>query len=249
MGWELDKVEDEVSSLRLFQKEHTSIMIELKEQINTIELFIESQLAKDVFEGRQDVTAAHLSKDLLMLQQPTREKPLRPSSVYQSSNISSSGNHVWKELYSEFSWENKYTDKNNHHFSVRKLQLQQSFFAIEENTVCGGTPILAPINTLSDFKYDERVDIILEVIYSVSTMAPFIDFNSPQYKATCWIIYEDSLKLSPENELFLERYILALFLYEMNVDAGTLISVDTCEYDMVVCNNEGKIIELHWSKN
>jgi len=57
---------------------------------------------------------------------------------------------------------------------------------------------------------------ILQVISSISGMESMIDAGTPQYRAACWLIYEDLRKLSATDPSLLQRYVVMLIYFSLN---------------------------------
>ena len=123
---------------------------------------------------------------------------------------------------------------------------------------CDKLPPLTPTSFVNDFIFDETIERKLDAIYSLASMDTITnDLFSPQYQAACWILHDD--KVAYEEELasnrtaiiddeFMERYILALFLFATKQDIEKL-HVKTCEYDKVrVSCNENRITEMDFCK-
>ena len=123
--------------------------------------------------------------------------------------------------------------------------LQLSLFMNDPNHYCNQLPILSQFNELSNYSYDGKVDKVLSQMISISSLDSIQSVTSPQYRAACWILYEDTFNISVEKKLFLQRYILALFLYATNPEGDILIPRRTCDYDIVECNSNGEIIKLN----
>jgi len=64
---------------------------------------------------------------------------------------------------------------------------------------------------------------ILQVISTISGMEVTRDIESPQYKAACWLIYDDLRKLNATDVNLVQRYILMLIFYATNGDDWTKI--------------------------
>ena len=135
----------------------------------------------------------------------------------------------------------KYEVSSQTNYFERKLQ-NSNFDRCEEN------PILSPTNHLNHFEYDERIDRILGVLHSLSSLELLSYPHTPQYKAACWIIFDDMSEMQVINELFIQRYIMAVFLYTMNPDEQDLLPLNTCDHQIVTCNGDDKITKVELSK-
>ena len=114
---------------------------------------------------------------------------------------------------------------------------------------CFTKPILNPINGISGNIYNERVSKLLEIFASLSSHGAIHNDNTPQYKAACYILFDDINEMRVENELTFERYILYLFLISTKVlRFGDPLPPNFCDFDGVGCNDDGYIIELIFRK-
>ena len=116
---------------------------------------------------------------------------------------------------------------------------------------CHQLPILSPANHLNNFVYDDRIADILNIIHGLSSLELLSDVYSHQYKAACWLIHDDTLKISSISQYLIERYAVAVSLYATNQDAEVLLDgTSVCHYDesKVKCNDEGRVISIEWRK-
>jgi len=142
-------------------------------------------------------------------------------------------------------------DSNEYYSESTKIverNLQSSLFMESSNNVCQHLPVLSPTNELSNSTFDGRVDQLLSEINSVSSKDLINSFTTSQYRAACWLLYEDTLLESISEELFIQRYILAVFFYATSTERGVLISKRTCDYKIIQCNEKGEIIKLDAGK-
>ena len=124
---------------------------------------------------------------------------------------------------------------------------------------CDKLPQLTPTSFVNGFVFDETIERKLDAIYSLASMdtitnSPF----SPQYQAACWIVFDDKVAYAKEidesnntitvTDEFMERYVLALFLFATEQDIEKL-HVKTCEYDpiKVICE-KNRITEIDYCK-
>lgn len=108
---------------------------------------------------------------------------------------------------------------------------------------CPNGPFLSPINQ-ETHKYDERLNRLLEVLYTVSASASLRDRFTPQYNAACYIMYDDVIELDADDKQLTERYILAIFLSIMEKNVDILIPGDACHFVHVMCNSEGYFVHF-----
>ena len=117
-----------------------------------------------------------------------------------------------------------------------------------QNTFCSGLPILSPITDMSNFTMDERVHNILHVIHGLSSTEALDNDTSPQYKAACWILYDDELQISPGNDLMIQRYVAAVLIYTTRDNVNAPLPMDTCDHPILRCNDEGQITSIKTSE-
>lgn len=115
---------------------------------------------------------------------------------------------------------------------------------IGREQVCQTKPLLAPINELNEFSFDDRASKILNVIGATSDSNEISRRDSSQYRATCYILYDDPLRLEPEDAMLLQRYALAVLFYSMNDMAEAQLPLDVCLDDKFDCNEQGEVIRL-----
>lgn len=113
---------------------------------------------------------------------------------------------------------------------------------------CANLPVLSPVNAIGSFEYNSRVSKIIEILESVSPPSSMYDNSSPQYKAACWILYDDELEVSAQDKYLFERYALAVFLYSTNQNAEVLLYKDSCGFEKIACDDEGRIQEINLSE-
>jgi len=113
-------------------------------------------------------------------------------------------------------------------------------FASEKS--CSQQPILSPINDFSSYNYNERVGRALNVIHALSSLGDIYTKNSVQYRATCFVLYDDVLQISPESSQLVQRYALAVLFFSLNLDAEVELGLDTCESDFIFCEETNAIV-------
>ena len=115
---------------------------------------------------------------------------------------------------------------------------------------CDTKPNLSPINSISNYTYDDRVAQILDKLYSITTLELINARANPSYRAACWLLYDDDLKIEPGNRFLNQRYVLAVFLFAIEWHPEKIIHLSprTCDFDKIKCNDEGHIIEINISK-
>jgi len=124
---------------------------------------------------------------------------------------------------------------------------------------CDKLPQLIPTSFVNNFVFDEAIERKLDAIYSLASMDTITnDPFSPQYQAACWVIFDDKVAYTNEEDSsnssimiddeFKERYILALFFFATEQDIEKL-HAKTCEYDKVrVSCKENRITKMDFCK-
>jgi len=114
---------------------------------------------------------------------------------------------------------------------------------------CYKFPKLSPANHLNKFVFDESISKTLSVITSLSSMEMLQDIFSPQYRAACWVIYDDVYHLSGLSPFLVERYALAVFFFSTKQNIENL-QLKTCSVEMnnVKCNDQNHIMKLDYCK-
>ena len=117
--------------------------------------------------------------------------------------------------------------------------------------ICDMKPDLSPTNHLNNFKFDERIEKILGVIQTLSPMNLIHNYFSHQYEAACYILFDDIIDISVDNESLIQRYSLAVFLYATNQRAEFPLPKNICNYaeNKIKCNDDGIVTKLDWGKN
>ena len=123
----------------------------------------------------------------------------------------------------------------------RKLQISQDFY-------CASKPILSAINETDGNIYNQRLSKLLEVMKSLSSHDAIHNDDMPQYKAACYILYDDVIEMNAEDRLTVERYILYLFLISTELFKwGQELPSNFCDIEGVGCDN-GHVFELEFGK-
>ena len=115
---------------------------------------------------------------------------------------------------------------------------------------CDTKPNLSPINSMSNYTYDDRVAKILDELYSITTLTEINDRRNLAYKAACWLLYDDDLKIEPGDRFLTQRYAIAGFLFSIDWHPDRVVhrSLETCDFDKIKCNDEGHITEINISE-
>ena len=113
---------------------------------------------------------------------------------------------------------------------------------------CHMNPPLIPINRISNFQYDERVEKVMNVVRSISSPNALNEFESSQYKAACWLLHDDLEQKQSDDQFMLQRYLIAVFLYASKLNAEIMIPSDVCDSFGVTCNDQGHVISINFSE-
>jgi hypothetical protein len=110
--------------------------------------------------------------------------------------------------------------------------------------ICDHLPILS---TTSRGK-----DIVIHLA-TISGMSALNDVATFQYKAACWIIYDDIKNLNASSPNLVQRYVLGLFYIATNGLSWTesksfLSGKYECDWGSVSCNSNGFVSHLSLSK-
>lgn len=109
---------------------------------------------------------------------------------------------------------------------------------------CSKLPILSPINEDNNFSHDERIRKILSTIHAISTADSLNQFFSPQYKAACWILFDDERMIEPHNPNVVQRYILALYLFATRRNAADFLPKNFCDYPDFYCDDSHQVTRI-----
>lgn len=113
---------------------------------------------------------------------------------------------------------------------------------------CNGLPILSPANNLNSFIYDDEMAKTLDLIFSLSAMGMLVNPRTPQYRAACWVLFDDTDRISIEKQYLVERYALGVLFYTIGYGDELLISIATCDYLGITCDREGRIKGISFGK-
>lgn len=114
--------------------------------------------------------------------------------------------------------------------------------------LCHKLPMLSSNNQFDRFVQSDREDSIVTKLISISSLTALGNHKSPQYKAACWILFDDERQLSSSSKWLVDRYILALLFYSMGVNAELFIPFHTCDSDGIQCDERGFITHIQKSK-
>ena len=133
------------------------------------------------------------------------------------------------------------------------LSLAQFGFAISNDFIagqryCHRSPFLSFIDSVYDFPWNNQTSHIMNDIRSLSSHEALSNIYTPQYKAACWLLFDDIMKASVEEELTLERYVLGVLLYSTNQYAEMMLSGHYCDLVGVFCDDVGHVVEINWGE-
>lgn len=128
----------------------------------------------------------------------------------------------------------------------RKLQSTQA--SSKEQKICRKQPTLSPINEINGFVHDERVDRILKTILAISSQEELNRHDTPQYKATCYLLYDDERQIDAENKFLIQRYILSLFLFATQRNVQWFLPNNYCDHESFSCSEDGGVTKIHSCK-
>jgi len=116
--------------------------------------------------------------------------------------------------------------------------------------ICPLNPILSPMNAFNEHEFDENISNKLDLIYSLSSFDKVHNPSTPQYKAACFMVYDDTNDSQVLNNQWIERYAFCVFLYSIQ-QLAELIPRHICDYDenRFECDDLGNIKAIEYSKN
>ena len=113
---------------------------------------------------------------------------------------------------------------------------------------CHLHPLLSPMNYFNDFNYKQTLGNNMQIFLAISSMDTLKNFYTPQYKAACWILFDDVMQLSFDDKSLVERYILAVLLYSTNQSPEILLPSNICNFRGIICNTQGYIVDIDLCK-
>ena len=136
--------------------------------------------------------------------------------------------------------------------SIRlRPNMRQSFFVSIEGVArsprCLLKPILAPVNELN-LEYDQRIESVMNIITSLSSVKSLNDKVSPQYQAACFILFDDEVEMTASNRFIVDRYVMSVLLFATHRYAFVDLPANTCNYRDVKCDERGHITRINWCK-
>ena len=111
--------------------------------------------------------------------------------------------------------------------------------------ICPSQPLLAPFHPSNVDAYNETIAKSLDVLKSLSSPDLFQNHNLPQYKAACFVLYDDIRNTQSMSHL-IERYILSVFYFAVGLESEVM---KTCgETSNIMCNSAGYIERINYGK-
>lgn len=97
-------------------------------------------------------------------------------------------------------------------------------------------PSISPTIADCGISSEQREEQILEILYNHSIRELVDDVNTPQGSATDWLLNDDGLRLCPNEEKILQRWVLAVIYFSTNGDAwfrcsGNQAAQDLCGFE------------------
>ena len=120
--------------------------------------------------------------------------------------------------------------------------------------VCNSGTILSPINFENNFQWDEKLDRILTIVKSISSADSLLNVDTPQYKATCWLMFQEVDNIKADATL-VQTYIMIVFYFsavtvtrqDSDPDLKMLLPDRVCSLSSFQCKN-GKLIGIDFGK-
>lgn len=88
-------------------------------------------------------------------------------------------------------------------------------------------------------------DEFMEKLKTVSEESKLTETGSPQEFSATFMKLLDPAKLAPDDERFLQRYIMSVFYTSVKNYGQLKVDSSECEWPGVSCNGEGKITQIH----
>jgi len=138
---------------------------------------------------------------------------------------------------------------------------------VEEGSICSnvkefGSSCVKKCEEYPLLTNTERGTDIILALSTVTEMKQLTNFNSPQYMAACWLIYDDLRYLDFSDETITQRYILAVLYFatygrKWNLNYYFVTPENECEWNSVsgeqtrgsYCNDEGNVTMIDLGYN
>ena len=142
----------------------------------------------------------------------------------------------------------------NNDIKERKLQVNDTSSVIKNNIVlpkriCEQKPLLLPFNHINNYKYDDKVKQILYLVNAITSPDLLVRYDSPQYKAACYLMFEDMYENMIKVDLLAERYVILVLLYSTHWYDEIVFPSNTCDFVGIECDSVSRnIIGIEWGK-
>ena len=148
-----------------------------------------------------------------------------------------------KVKHSQSKLVSSYNDSKN-----RKLQFNDTAaFELDKNNlstkrICDQNPLLFPSNHINNFTYDDKLEQLMILINTISSSNLLHQYDSPQYKAACHLMFEDSNEDVIQIDLLIERYVMLVFLYSTTLYDESVFPSNVCDVVGIECDSMSRNI-------
>lgn len=150
----------------------------------------------------------------------------------------------------------EYIATANHDKPGSPTEISYGFFINNRGDVvqrqCPKTPKLSPSNDVNNFVHDQRISEMLDMFYTLSSIDGVQNPETSEYKAACFMIFDDTMKLNAFDPHFTERFAVAVFLFSTEFSQHyDFLTNGVCDHNqkMIECNNEGFVTKIAFSKS
>jgi len=120
--------------------------------------------------------------------------------------------------------------------------------------ICNAGTNLSPLNRANSFQFDEKIRDILAMVNSISSPDSLLQIETPQYKAACWLIFQQVDEIIVDDYL-IQSYVVLVFIFStalLREDSAKRLTEAlpdrVCLSSAVVCDNKSHIIEFDLGK-
>ena len=253
--------EDKIPSLR------KEVFVDVMKEIKTIGLITEKKEKSgetlNTHIDDSDVSQKQISHDFdankdNMKTDKYKEKSISKAKPKRNNNRSSAISNLKHDKIDTSLKNQKDLNTKQHDVDISfqsSTQILQQLNTIESNErklqessrqrYCHRSPFLSSIDSVDNFPWDNQTSDVMNDIRSLSSYETLSSIHTSQYKAACWILYDDVRRTSVEDELTLERYALAVILHSANQDVEMMLVGDSCDLDGIECDDIDHIIEIN----
>ena len=210
---------------------------------NLLVLYRETNFSFELIDLQSNEVLVHKSHQISNSSSPQRDAFCVDDGTYMFSTFKNETNG-YNDRFMNISVNGKL-------FFEKKYQsLRYTFVIIDgeaQKFLCYNNPYLEPFNSITgNTDYDERIAELLNMLYTVSSYDDIHNIETPQYKAACYILYDDDAQMTIYNKVVVERYSLYLFLLSTKwLKHQRAIPNNFCDLDVVECKDD-HIIELNF---